>query len=90
MTFAEIIPGLLAGNSYCYTKKDHDDESVHFFLTIAAPINRDNECLCIVYFDEIDYDDEIDPDPFELDKECLTINCWRQVTKDDYFVHTED
>ena len=84
MKFAEIIPGLLDGKNYLYTKKDIDD--VHFYVTIASPINHEGECLCIVYFEDIDEEGEIDPEPLEeLQKTDLEHDLWREVQKSDYY-----
>ena len=87
MTFAEIIPGLLAGKSYCHTNKNDD---VHYYITIASPVNHENECLCVVYFDEVDKDDEIDPEPYEIERLDLRTNLWHEVTTTDYYVSAAD
>ena len=86
MTFTEIIPGLLEGNSYTYTDKDSE---VHFFIAISSPINSDGECLCIGYFEDIDEDGEVDPEPLELSPEDLKHNLWREVTREDYYTEEE-
>ena len=84
MKFCEIIDGLLDGKSFTYTERDRDD--IHFFITIASPINSDNECLCICYFEDIEEDDgEIDPEPHDLQRTDLTTNLWREVVTEDYF-----
>jgi hypothetical protein len=88
MKFADLIPGLLKGKDYTFTDKGKDE--VHYYITIAAPINHNNECLCVVYFDEIDEDDEIDPEPYEIERLALRTNLWHEVTTDDYYVSEAD
>ena len=87
MKFAEIVDGLLKGGDYCHTNKN---DEVHYYITIAAPINRENECLCIVYFDEVDEEGEIDPEPYEIERLDLRTNLWRDVTPEDYYTESEE
>ena len=87
MKFAELIPGLLKGKDYTFTDKGKDD--VHYYITIASPVNHENECLCIVYFDEVDEEGEIDPVPYEIGRLDFTTNLWREVKSEDYFTEED-
>ena len=83
MKFSSIIDGLLEGKNFCCTNKN---DEVHYYITFAAPINEDNVCLCIVYFEDLeDPEDDIDPEPYEILEADFTINTWRLVKKSDYF-----
>ena len=87
MKFKDIIKGLLEGKSYTYTQKEDD---VHFFITITHPINEDNECLCIVYFGDLeDEKDDWDPEVLELQRQDLEHNLWREVKSSDFYTEDE-
>jgi hypothetical protein len=87
MKFKDIIGGLLAGKKYTYTNKNDD---VSFYILFDVPINEDDKCLCLVYFEDLeDKDDDIDPVPFELQPTDLTTNLWREVVAGDYFTEAE-
>ena len=80
MKFAEIIPGLLEGKSYCYTNKEDD---VHFFVAIANPINSEYEVISIMFFEDLEGpdDNDWDPEPLEVSRTDLEHNLWREVKK---------
>jgi hypothetical protein len=89
MKFSQIIPGLLAGKSYCYTKKNVDD--VHFFISIANPINSEYEVISIMFFEDLEGpdDNDWDPEPLEVSREDLIHNSWREVVAGDYYTEED-
>jgi hypothetical protein len=90
MQFKDIIKGLLAGKSYCYTKKNVDD--VHFFVSIANPINSEYEVISIMFFEDLSGpdDNDWDPEPLEVSREDLIHNSWREVSVADYYNENDD
>jgi hypothetical protein len=88
MKFAALIPGLLAGKSYCYTKKSDD---IHFFISMAYPINSEYEVISIMFFEDLEGpDDDIDPECLELNRTDLEHNLWREVKASDYYTEEDD
>lgn len=84
MKFVEIIPGLLENKSYTYTNKN---DEVHFFVSIANPINSEYEVISIMFFEDLEGpdDNDWDPEPLEMSREDLIHNSWREVTQKDYY-----